>query len=79
MSSARKLLGVSFVLLGLLIGGCAEQGAQSPASPIVVKSLMYFKQVCVEVLPFGPVELLVQDLILFVNLQIVQASFGTGM
>ena len=34
MGSARKLLGVSFVLLGLLIGGCAEQGAQSPTSPL---------------------------------------------
>ncbi len=33
MSSTRKLLGVIFVLLGILIGGCAEQGAQSPTSP----------------------------------------------
>ena len=33
MGGTRKVLGIVFILLGFLIGGCAEQGSQSPASP----------------------------------------------
>lgn len=33
MTSTRKLLGILFILLGVLLGGCTQQGAPSTTSP----------------------------------------------
>ncbi|WP_378956111.1 GerMN domain-containing protein [Pelosinus sp. sgz500959] len=34
MVGTRKLLGMLFILLGMLVGGCAQQGSQSPTPPV---------------------------------------------
>ena len=37
MVGTRTLLGMVFILLGILIGGCAEQGSLTPTPPVDVK------------------------------------------